>query len=295
MNQSECKECIETLYWNRDGNSIKSDYGKSLLIGGSSSYPNAVTIASLFASKSGNGYTAVSVPESVRSIVFSRISPLQISGPLSFDGDSISMEENGESVSGYDSVLFGNGMIPSEGNLRFLSLLLSHAKRNVILDAGALRMLSNCGSSVLKKHRKELNILLTPHLGEAKALFGLSFSSRNPMDYLEAARMYTKEYQVSVLLKSSKSLLVLPDGSCFPSEYPMTPILAKAGSGDALAGYLSGLLAYADEKIGYEKSILFADDIIHSTADQIGRAVSPGYGSVLDLIPAIGNRIRNVK
>lgn len=295
MNQSECRKCIGTLYWNRDGNSIKSDYGKSLLIGGSSSYPNAVAIASLFASQSGNGYTAISVPDNIRPIVFSRISPLQISGSIRFDGDSISKEESGESISDYDSVLFGNGMNPSEGNLRFLSLLLAHAKRNVILDAGALRMLSNCGSSVLKNRRKEINILLTPHLGEAKVLFGLSLSSRNPMDYLEAARMYAEKYQVNVLLKSSKSLLVLSDGSYFPSEYPMTPILAKAGSGDALAGYLSGLLAYADKKIGYEKVILFADDIIHAAADEVGSAISPGYGSVLDLIPAIGKRIRNAK
>ena len=57
----------------------------------------------------------------------------------------------------------------------------------------------------------------------------------------EAARALRERYGGSIILKSASSVLVAEDGeaiNCFG-----TPAMAKAGSGDALAGILGALLA----------------------------------------------------
>ena len=67
-----------SLLVERQPDSIKSDFGRTCLIGGSLNYPGAMIIASDFAYLSGNGYTAVSVPETIRTVIQSRVNPTEI-------------------------------------------------------------------------------------------------------------------------------------------------------------------------------------------------------------------------
>ena len=78
MNDRLFLEMLDKLYFHRDDNAIKSDNGRSLLIGSSKNFPNAALIAAEAAILSGNGYNAVSVPDEIYPIVFSRLSPLCI-------------------------------------------------------------------------------------------------------------------------------------------------------------------------------------------------------------------------
>ncbi len=282
MKREIFENLAKKLYFQRNENAIKSDNGKALLIGSSRNFPNATLIASECAVLSGNGYNAVSVPDSVYPVVFSRVSPLCIHQEIPCSMDDFLLDDFSY-LKKYDSVLFGNGVSVSEKNYQFLKGLIENAENNLVLDASALRLLSEYGSDILKSKKKESKILLTPHLGEAGALLHENLHSKDPNDYLLKAKEFAQKYDVSILLKSVSSILVLPDGNSFRSDYSPTVSLAKAGSGDGLSGYITGLLSFAMKYVSYQDVILFADMMIHLSMSELEKINSPSLYSILSL------------
>ncbi len=282
MEKEIFEQIAAKLYFHRDRNAIKSDNGRTLLIGSSRDFPNATLIAAEAAILSGNGYNALSIPNTVYPIVFSRISPLCIHQGIPCLEDDFLLDDFSY-LPKYDSVLFGNGVSVSEKNHQYLKSLIENAEKNLVLDASALRILSLYGCDILKGKKEDCKILLTPHLGEAKTLLNIVEHSRDPLDYLPKAIGFAQKYQVSILLKSVSSILVLPDGSHFSSSYLPTPSLGKAGSGDGLSGYIAGLLSFAEKHVSYSDVILFADEMIHRSMAELEKRISPSLCSILSL------------
>lgn len=108
----------------------------------------------------------------------------------------------------------------------------------VVLDADALRALAG---QVLRLHRAAAAlprpVVLTPHEGEFAALFPDLAGSR-----VERASAAAKASGAIVILKGHESLIAAPDGRLAINRHA-PPTLATAGSGDVLAGILTGLLA----------------------------------------------------
>lgn len=100
-----------------------------------------------------------------------------------------------------------------------------------VLDAGALGgLLAGAGPRVL-----------TPHAGEAGRLLGRS-AAEVQGDRPGSARRLAARAGSTVVLKGARTLVASPDGAlgvCPTGD----PLLATAGSGDALAGLLGALLA----------------------------------------------------
>lgn len=293
MDENLFQNMVKTLYLERKKDGIKSDFGKSLLIGGSRKYPNAILISASYSALSGNGYTALSVPNDIYPIVASR-APLTSIYELSVleeDDIAYDAEDIDRILSTYTSILIGNGLKQSEANLRLLKLLLSSYQGNLIIDATGLNLLAEVPAKTLKS-AKPKNLLLTPHLGEAKRLLKLDFSSRNPEDYLPAAKEYAQKFNANLLLKSVSSLLVTPEGEMYPSSYKPTPALGKAGSGDGLAGYIAGLAAYADNIYPFTDVVLFADEMIHRAAALSAEKNSSGLADILTAKEEIVNIVK---
>lgn len=292
MKSEEIRAYLKKLYDDRKKDSIKSDFGRTLLIGGSSSYPGAILIASDFSYLSGNGYTAIAVPESIRVVVQSRANPTLVFENQYGKENSFAITGASQSMDKYDSILFGNGVADNEENLRFLVYLIENYSGKLIIDATGLMLLAKNPDVLLKKN-KASNILLTPHLKEGSALIDYELKDRNPHLYLNETIIFAKKYQVNLLLKSYESVLVLANGAIFESEYDMTPIFARAGSGDGLAGLLAGYLAYADKIIGYENTVLFADALFHYAGLMTEQEKGLGTTSVMDVYETIKN-YRNI-
>jgi len=98
----------------------------------------------------------------------------------------------------------------------------------VVLDADAL-------ANMPKKLAP--NYILTPHEGEFELAFPNIKGSRE-----ERAQHAAQVLNAHVVLKGAKTIIAAPDGRCVINKNA-SPSLATAGTGDVLAGMITGLVA----------------------------------------------------
>jgi ADP-dependent NAD(P)H-hydrate dehydratase / NAD(P)H-hydrate epimerase len=126
----------------------------------------------------------------------------------------------------------------------------SRAPRPLVLDADALTILSRDPNLFAVLHE---NCVLTPHAGEFARLFPdiaeklAAPATKGPAySKVDATREAAKRAGCTVLFKGPDTVIAEPSGRCSinSAHYDRAaPWLATAGSGDVLAGFITGLLA----------------------------------------------------
>lgn len=125
------------------------------------------------------------------------------------------------------ALLLGPGGLPG-GAAAIVSATSSDA--TVVLDAGALASHESLGAPFA--HR-----VLTPHEGEFAATFPDLDGDRQDRALTAAQRA-----NAVIVLKGAETLIAEPEGRVVRNTHA-SPYLAKAGSGDVLAGMITGLIA----------------------------------------------------
>lgn len=209
----------------RPVNSHKGTYGKALIVAGSANYRGAPALSAQAAYRMGAGLVTVSAPAIVIDTIAGHITEATWLLP-----------EDTFIPADYEALLIGPGW--GRANRALLDHLLSQTLPRLIIDADGLNLLAD-QPEWWKRLPQET--ILTPHPGEMSRLTGLSTveiqSSRAAIAVEKAA-----EWNVILLLKGAHTLIAAPDGRVIVLPFK-TDALAKAGTGDVLAGMIVGLLA----------------------------------------------------
>lgn len=212
----------------------KGSFGRTLLLVGSPRYKGAAHLALEAALRSGVGYVSFYGGDSL-----SR--ELRMHFPeLIFARGSIA---EASSVSG--ATLFGSGSGSSVESLSLIRELLSAGTSPLVLDADALNTVAGLSSPdiFLSAGRP---LVLTPHPLEFSRISGLSLDEIQ-RDRVGTAVAFAQSYGVILLLKGKGT--VVTDGTVALINTSGSTALAKAGSGDVLAGLTAGLLAYSEDPL----------------------------------------------
>lgn len=150
-----------------------------------------------------------------------------------------------------NALCLGPGMGTGERQAALVAgVLAGEEPRPTVLDADALTILANDKTLFGKLHK---NCILTPHAGEFARLFPNIAETLNApatkgpaYSKVDATRDAAKRAGCVVLFKGPDTVIADPSGRCSinASVYERSaPWLATAGSGDVLAGFITGLLA----------------------------------------------------
>ncbi len=259
-------DLVAGLLPERELDSHKGTFGTALIVAGSINYTGAAFLAGSAAYRAGAGLVTMAVPEPLHGILAGQL-PEATWVLLPHNMGNISGKAAEAMTTPLDratALLVGPGIGTEDKTKEFLENLLTgksnlkkqtshigfvHNESNqkqetnnelppMVVDADGLNLLAK-----ITDWPKKLPALsvLTPHPGEMAGLTNLSKeeiqSNRN-----EIASKYAKEWGHVVVLKGAFTVIASPDGQI--TIIPVaSPALARAGTGDVLAGLIVGLRA----------------------------------------------------
>jgi hydroxyethylthiazole kinase-like uncharacterized protein yjeF len=167
-----------------------------------------------------------------------------------------------------NAVLIGpGGGIGPEMRATVQAVLAAH--RRTVLDADALTSFAGEADAVFAPPPGGLpETVITPHDGEFGRLFSTQPDITGAPSRLQRARMAAAAFGIVVVLKGPDTVVASPDGRATIAENA-PPFLATAGSGDVLAGIVTGLLAQGMPAFDAASAAVW----LHG---ELGREVGPG-------------------
>ena len=275
-------ELARTLLPDRDQTAHKGDFGRALLVAGSMTYVGAASLAARACVRSGVGLVALATPKSAFQALAGDI-PEATYIPLDEDDNGVlpgpAFARLQERVPMMDSVLIGVGISLSRGARELVSRLtsMSHVWDDctVIIDADGLTLVSQLPGwwEVF-----DGDLVITPHAGEMSRLLGISVEEIEA-DRLTAVQTAAERFNCVAVLKGAATLIASPDGRLRINMKPDHG-LARGGTGDVLAGLITGLAAKSN---AFDAASLGVS--IHSLSAQYARTdLTPYAMTASDLI-----------
>ncbi len=277
----------------RPSGANKGSFGSVLVVAGSINYIGAAYLACNGALRAGAGLVTLAIPTRLQAIVASKMVevtylPLPESRPgiISPQAARIIQRE----LDNYNVVLVGCGLGQSQPAMRFVKTMLFRLKNPpefMVVDADAINTLAQ-----IPNWWQQLSgdIILTPHPGEMARLSRVSVTEVQT-DRVGIARDMAREWQKTIVLKGAYTAIVNPEGNVRINP-AANPGLASAGTGDILAGIISGLVAQG-------LNIFDAGSLgayIHGKAGEIVKSQLGDAGMIAsDILPAIPLAIKQIK
>jgi hydroxyethylthiazole kinase-like uncharacterized protein yjeF len=302
-------DSVQVILPERPADAHKGTFGTALVVAGSINYTGAAILAGKAAYRSGAGLVTLAVPAPLHEALAGHfveatwiLLPHEL-GVISASADQVLLKNLDRPT----AMLVGPGFGLEDTTRDFLKNLISvDAKKPrrkigfvdlpeednnnddvslppMVIDADGLKLLEKIKDWALLLPAPAV---LTPHPGEMSVLTGL------PAKEIQANRagiaaQYAKEWGHVVVLKGANTVIAAPDGRISVIAVASAS-LARAGTGDVLAGIIVGLLAQGVSS--YDAAI--AGSWIHAHAGLraetlIGNSASVLAGDVLNGIQMV--------
>jgi NAD(P)H-hydrate epimerase len=224
-------EDVAPLRMSRKKYAHKGTFGHALLVCGSYGKIGAAILAAKACLRSGVGLLTVHVPKCGYEI-------LQTAVPeaMTTTDHSETIITQVADIQKYTSIGIGSGIGTSGETASALEQLIREADKPLVLDADALNLLAQHAEWWTNVPE---NSILTPHLKEFERLFG---STSNDFERNDLQREKAREHRVFIVLKGAHTAIATPEGACWFNATG-NPGMATGGTGDALTGIITGLLA----------------------------------------------------
>ena len=274
---------IKTMLPKRRPNSHKGDYGKALIIAGSRGMAGAAYLAALAAYRTGAGLVQIYTPEENRTILQTLLPEAIIRCYDFFDEKELLRLLNWADV-----VSIGSGLGTSDKSRRILQTTLENVQVPCVVDADGLNLLAEHSRYLSRLPHDQF--VFTPHMKEMSRIV------KKPVEELQRNRMeiltqFTGEARITCVLKDARTCI------CRQGEHPYVNLsgnaaMAKAGSGDVLAGVITGLIAQG--MTCFDGAVLGV--YLHGLAGEAARE-EKGIYSVLarDLADAVGTVLKRLE
>lgn len=265
----------------RKKNSHKGSYGKVLMIAGSKGMSGAAYLSAKAAYAVGAGLVQIYTHEENRVILQQLLPEAIITTYDTFDSEQLE-----KLIQWADLIGIGCGLGKSDTAERVMQYTLERALVPCVVDAD--------GINILSKHMEwieETNalIVLTPHMKEMSRMLQCSVKEliEQRMEKLHA---FVERYKVVCVLKDARTLVAKEHQNTY-LNLSGNAAMAKAGSGDVLAGVIVGILAQQCES--YTSACLGV--FLHGLAGDMARDKKGAY-SVLasDLVAEISSVLKNI-
>ncbi|MGD9721536.1 MAG: NAD(P)H-hydrate dehydratase [Pirellulales bacterium] len=258
----------------RRADSHKGDYGRALLIGGSSGMAGAIALAGMSCLRSGAGLVKLATSSACQSTVAAfepSVMTLGLAGDSAGRIAAAARDAIAAAATEATVVALGPGIGRSDELTQLVGWLYQHVERPMIVDADALFALAQNNAALAKPPAVRI---LTPHPGEFARLL-----SRDTIDEHEReplAQEFAQRTGAIVVLKGHRT--VISDGKQIGLNMTGNPGMATGGSGDVLTGIITALVAqhlapYDAARLGVYVHGL-AGDLAAAELGQIGMIAS---------------------
>lgn len=275
------KKDLKKLLPVRNANSHKGSYGKVLMIAGSEGMAGAAYLNAKAAYSVGAGLVRIYTPKENRAALQQLLPEAIVTTYSEFDKNVLK-----ELLDWADVVAIGSGLGTGELSEQIFTYTMQYAKLPCVIDGDGINLLSEDLS--LLEHKKQ--VVLTPHLKEMSRLLQCEVTDikENRLKLLDE---FTGDYPAVCVLKDARTFVAYEEQDLYLNTTG-NAAMAKAGSGDVLAGIITGLLAQGTQK----QAACAAGVFIHGLCGDYAGLKKGSYSVTADdLIDELSNVLKELE
>ena len=232
------KDIYRKMLPDRPEDSNKGTYGRLLVIAGSKGMAGAAYLNAHAAYMTGAGLVRIYTSSDNREILQTLLPEAIIT-----TYEEYNKEELLSLLTWADGVCIGSGLGMSRLSEKILKTVIEYVKVPCLIDADGLNLLAENKNYL--NQMAERRFVITPHMKEMSRLTGISVEELKA-DRIQILKDFISRYRITCVLKDSRTLIASEEKG-IRMNLTGTSAMAKAGSGDVLAGVISGWMVQGKE------------------------------------------------
>jgi NAD(P)H-hydrate epimerase len=259
------RERMRELVPARAADSHKGDFGRVLVIAGSTGRTGAAHLAATGALRSGAGLVTIATPKSCVPILAAMAPEYMTLGLDETEVGTIDFSAADRVLDFQaDVIAIGPGLGQAPSTAAFIHAVVERSGVPLVIDADALNACA--GEPDRLTGRDGVDVIVTPHPGEMARLLKMSIEQVQA-NRLDHAREFAAAHRCHVVLKGHRTVIAGPEGRSFVNLTGNAG-MATGGTGDLLTGMIAAWFAQILDAEAACKLAVY----LHGTAGDLAEA-----------------------